>query len=315
MALAGFGLAISKKTTASPRPEESRQVKILLDTDIGSDIDDAVCLAYLLANPQCELLGITTVTGEAVKRAQMASALCEVAGQEVPIYPGAENPLLVAQRQPSAPQARQLPNWKRRTDFPKNDAVAFMRRTIRDHPGEIILLPVGPLTNVALLFATDPEIPSLLKGLVTMCGKFTSFPSPWGPTEWNAIVDPHATAVVFRSRPPFHRSVGLDVTLQVKMTPDAVRERFAGIPILEPVYDFSRVWFEEREVLHFHDPLAAAIIFNSTICQFQPGSVTIDLENEDTLGQTLYSSGPGPHEVAMRVDPEAFFQEYFSVFA
>ena len=73
-------------------------MKILLDTDIGSDIDDAVCLAYLLANPKCELLGITTVTGEAIKRAQMASALCTVAGKEVPIYPGAENPLLVAQK-------------------------------------------------------------------------------------------------------------------------------------------------------------------------------------------------------------------------
>ena len=55
--------------------------KVLLDTDIGSDIDDAVCLAYLLAQPECELLGITTVTGEAEKRARMASALCKVAGK------------------------------------------------------------------------------------------------------------------------------------------------------------------------------------------------------------------------------------------
>ena len=68
-------------------------VKILLDTDIGSDIDDAVCLAYLLAQPDCELLGITTVTGEAVERAKMASALCKVAGKDVPIYPGVEQPI------------------------------------------------------------------------------------------------------------------------------------------------------------------------------------------------------------------------------
>jgi len=58
--------------------------KILLDTDIGSDIDDAVCLAYLLANPDCELVGITTVTGEGEKRAEMASALCTIANQDVP---------------------------------------------------------------------------------------------------------------------------------------------------------------------------------------------------------------------------------------
>ena len=314
MAMAAIGLVSTSKSRASSKPAGEKTVKILLDTDIGSDIDDAVCLAYLLANPQCELLGITTVTGEAVKRAQMASALCKIAGKKVPIYPGAENPLLIAQRQTGAPQARQLSNWRHQTDFPKNDAVAFMRRTIRNNPGEIILLPVGPLTNVALLFATDPEIPSLLKGLVTMCGKFTVYPSPWGSTEWNAILDPHATAVVFRSRPPFHRTVGLDVTLQVKMTPNAVKERFKGIPILEPVYDFSKVWFEQREYLHFHDPLAATTIFNDGICRFERGSVSIDLKNEDTLGQTLYSPGSGPHQVATDVDPQAFFQEYFSVF-
>ena len=64
-------------------------IKLLLDTDIGSDIDDAVCLAYLLAQPACDLLGITTVSGEADHRAMLASALCRVAGRDVPIFPGA----------------------------------------------------------------------------------------------------------------------------------------------------------------------------------------------------------------------------------
>ena len=78
--------------------------KILLDTDIGTDVDDAVCLAYLLSHPDCELLGITTVTGEAEKRASLASVLCQVAGRDIPIYPGAELPLRGEQRQPIAPQ-------------------------------------------------------------------------------------------------------------------------------------------------------------------------------------------------------------------
>ena len=73
-------------------------MKVLLDTDIGSDIDDAVCLAYLLAQPDCELLGVTTVTGEGQRRAMLASALCREAGQDVPIYIGAEQPLLIEQR-------------------------------------------------------------------------------------------------------------------------------------------------------------------------------------------------------------------------
>src|SRR5512143_1335637 len=80
-------------------------MKLLLDTDIGSDIDDAVCLAYLLANDRCELLGITTVTGEPQKRACLASALCAVAGKHVPICSGSPLPLLIPQRQTEAPQA------------------------------------------------------------------------------------------------------------------------------------------------------------------------------------------------------------------
>jgi len=59
--------------------------KVLLDTDIGNDIDDALCLAYLLAQPECELLGVTTVTGEAEKRAMMVSALCKIAGKNIPV--------------------------------------------------------------------------------------------------------------------------------------------------------------------------------------------------------------------------------------
>src|SRR5579859_3158827 len=149
-------------------------IKVLLDTDIGSDIDDAVCLAYLLAQPRCDLLGITTVTGEARARAMLASAICQVAGRSVPIVPGAEAPLLIAQRQPHAPQAAALDRWEHTRSFPAGGAVPFLRETIRAHPGEVTLLAIGPLTNVALLFALDAEIPRLLHSLVLMCGVFTN---------------------------------------------------------------------------------------------------------------------------------------------
>ena len=82
--------------------------KLLLDTDIGTDVDDAVALAYLLSHPDCELLGITTVTGEAVKRASLASVLCQAAGKDIPIYPGADHPMRGERRQPVAQQAAAL---------------------------------------------------------------------------------------------------------------------------------------------------------------------------------------------------------------
>jgi inosine-uridine nucleoside N-ribohydrolase len=288
-------------------------LKVLLDTDIGSDIDDAVALAYLLAQPECELLGITTVSGEAAKRAQLASALCKVAGSDIPIFPGREAPLLVAQRQPLAQQAAALGRWEHQRDFPAGEAVPFLRQTIRAHPGEVTLLAIGPLTNVAALFAIDEEIPHLLKGLVLMCGMFTDRLAGVGPLEWNALLDPHATAIVYRSGVKTHRSIGLDVTEQVKMSATEVRQRFR-VALLQPVLDFADVWFQSRPTITFHDPLAAATLFDEQICQFERGDIDIELISEQHAGLTRWQSGnDGRHEVAMSVDGERFFEHYFSV--
>jgi inosine-uridine nucleoside N-ribohydrolase len=291
-------------------------IKILLDTDIGSDIDDAVCLAYLLANPACDLLGVTTVSGEAEKRAQMVSAMCRVAGKEIPIFPGRERPLLPSKKwQPQAPQAAQLSHWPHQTEFPKDQAVEYMRRTILAHPGEVILLAIGPLTNVAALLAADGEIFGLLKGLVLMCGVFTNRLAGVGPLEWNALLDPVATAMVYEAKTAVHRSIGLDVTCQVTMPAAEVRQRFQT-PLLQPVLDFAEVWFaQQSDKILFHDPLAAATIFDETICHFERGQVDIELKSDSLLGMTHWTAAAdGPHEVALTVDAQRFFDHYFSFF-
>ena len=147
------------------------RIPILLDTDIGSDIDDAVCLAYLLRQPLCELVGITTVSGMARQRAMLADAVCRAAGRDnVPIHSGAEQPLLIPQGQPEAQQAEALARFPHRTDFASNTAVEFLRQTIRSRPGEITLLTIGPLTTIGLLFAIDPEIPAMLRAFQLMPG-------------------------------------------------------------------------------------------------------------------------------------------------
>lgn len=288
--------------------------KILLDTDIGSDIDDAVCLAYLLSHPECELLGITTVSGEPVKRAMLASALCKVAQKEIPIYPGAENPLLALQKQPEASQSKALGNWEHDKEFPVGEAIEFLRTTIRKHPGEITLLAIGPMTNIALLFSIDPEIPKLLKELVLMCGVFTNQLAGVGPLEWNAICDPHAAAIVYNAPVKIHKSIGLDVTCQVTMNMDEVSKNFKA-NILKPVADFSRVWFEHANLLTFHDPLAAAAIFDPDICTFEKGNVDVELDSKRLGGMTHWKSDSisGKHEVALKVDKNKFLEHYFSI--
>ena len=289
-------------------------VKVLLDTDIGSDIDDAVCLAYLLAQPECQLLGITTVTGEARKRAMLASVLCRVAGRDIPIYPGAEEPLLIPQRQPEAPQAAALDRWEHDTRFPTGQAIEFLRNTIHQHPHEVILLTIGPLTNAALLFRTDPEVPALLKGLVMMCGVFGNRAAGLPRREWNASCDPHALAMVYRAPVSIHRSVGLDVTTQVRLTVEQFRARLTH-DLHQPVLDFAEVWFGRRDMVTFHDPLAAAAVFSEHICTFERGNVEVELVSDRLAGATLWQPGAaGKHEIALEVDSTRFFEHYFSVF-
>ena len=290
-------------------------MRVLLDTDIGSDIDDAVCLAYLLANPECELMGITTVTGEAEKRAMMASALCRVAGKDVPIFPGSDNPLLIPQKQTVAQQAVALHKWPHQQKFPRGEAVEFLRRTIRAHPNEIMLLTIGPLTNIGLLFSIDPEIPSLLKGLVMMCGRHSDHVAgKYGPLEWNAYGDAHATAIVYRARVPIHRSLGLEVTSWVAMNEDEFRKRYRN-ELFGPVQDFADIWFQNRSGTTFHDPLAAATIFDDSICRFERGTVEIELADEALCGKTSWQPhAEGLHQIAVEVDAEKFFRHFDSMF-
>ncbi|RKY04142.1 nucleoside hydrolase [Candidatus Poribacteria bacterium] len=292
------------------------KIPVLFDTDIGSDIDDAVCLAYLLCQPRCELVGITTVTGEPEKRAMLASAICKAAGRDdVPIFSGSPRPMLIEQAQKTAPQAEVLPRWEHRTDFEPCAAVEFMRRTIRSRPGEIVLLAVGPLTNVGLLFAMDPEIPSMLRGLVLMNGAFTGRLPALAPLEWNARGDPHATAIVYRNAPPGkHISIGLDVTTRCVLPAEECRRRFKGGP-LDVVADMAEVWFRRAGAITFHDPLAAAVIFEPDLCKYEEGKVEVEISSARLAGLTLWNPNAAekPHKIAVDVDPDRFFEHYFSV--
>jgi inosine-uridine nucleoside N-ribohydrolase len=287
--------------------------KVLLDTDIGTDVDDAVCLAYLLSHPDCELLGITTVTGESETRASLASVLCRAADRDIPIYPGADHPMQGEQRQLIAQQAAALPRWPHETDFPMNQAVDFMANTLRSHPGEVTLLTIGPLTNVGLLFTTYPDVPGLLAGLVMMGGNFDEAGPEAGRIEWNVAGDLGASEIAYTTPVRLHRSLGLNVTQQVMMSAEEVRKKFTA-PLLHPVLDMAEIWFAGfYPFITFHDPLAAATIFAPDLCTYQQG--TVKLDNVDKLGRTIWQPGgsDGPHQVAMTVDVDRYFEHFFDV--
>jgi purine nucleosidase len=287
--------------------------KILLDTDIGTDVDDAVCLAYLLSHPECELLGITTVTGEVEKRASLASVMCKAAGKDIPIYPGADRPMRGEQRQPVAQQAAALPRWPHETEFPGGQAVDFLADTIRSHPGEVTLLTVGPLTNAGLLFSKYPDAAGQLAGLVLMGGNFDEAGPEGQRIEWNVAGDPLASEITYKAPVRLHRSLGLNVTQKVMMSAEEVRQRYTA-PLLRPVLDMAEIWFGGfYPFITYHDPLAAATVFEPDLCSYQAGTVTLDVV--DSPGKTLWQPGgpEAPHQVGMTVDVERYFEHFFKI--
>ncbi|WP_308637228.1 nucleoside hydrolase [Paenibacillus silvisoli] len=290
--------------------------KVWLDTDIGGDIDDALCLAYLLNQPRCELIGISTVGGEAVKRAMVADAICKAAGRTVPVHAGADNPLMPTDIYPTPDGASKLPNWPHDTDIRPDHAVDAMRAAIRRHPHEISLLAVGHLTNIALLFRLDPEIPLLLKELYIMSGVFSEALEA-GPdmpmANWNSWMDAHACAIVYDTQVPVHRTFGQNVTTQLVLGRHDNPDLF-NTPVMRAVEDFGSPWLE-RHVMTFHDPLAAACLFEPELCEYERGAIEVDYIHTETLGKMTFhkSSDASPHEIAATVNRERFFEHYFAI--
>lgn len=298
-------------------PTATYKIPVILDTDIGSDIDDAVCLAYLLRQPRCELLGITTVTGQPQQRAALADAVCAAAGRtDVPIHAGSDIGLGGRHFQPECPQSAILKDFAHRPadEFEQYTAIPFLLEQINSRPGEITLLAIGPMTNLGILFAADPTIPSKLKRLVLMCGVFSNTVECC-VREWNASGDPLATDIVYRAAVSEHLSVGLDVTTKCHLPADEAISKFAqvGGP-LAVVAAATQIWKNHSSRVTFHDPLAATLIFQPEICEYAEGTVFVETKSEKLSGVTLLENKrPGPHRIAWKVNPAAFFAEYFGI--
>jgi purine nucleosidase len=296
------------------------RIPVLLDTDIGSDIDDAVCLSYLLSQPRCELVGVTTVTGRPRARAALVSAICSAAGRDdVAIHAGTEAALLSATTpQPDVPQAVVLDRCEHRPaeSFQENTAVDFIRDAVRARPGELTLLAIGPLTNVALAFATYPDLAASLRALVIMGGSF--FGRSPGTQEWNIRCDPVAGRAVYGTRVARHASIGLDVSTRCAMPAREAVERFTSLGgAWGVVASMADVWAAEASSVVFHDPLAAVTIFSDHVCTWSDGQVSVDLSDGDERGATTFHpAGPDTdgraHTVASDVDVDRFFAELFS---
>jgi purine nucleosidase len=230
----------------------------------------------------------------------------------VPIRAGLADPLEGKQLQPVALQKEALARWDHETGFAEGAAIDFMAETIRSSPGEVTLLSIGPLTNVATLFEKHPDAPGLLKGLEMMAGTFPRQGGKGGWNEWNVSCDASAATKVYQTPVAIHRSVGLNVTTRVQLPADDVRARCQH-DRWKPALDMAEVWFRQHPFIMFHDPLAAAALFDDRILEWTRGTVTVGTAGDDRGSTTLALAEDGPHEAASWVHADQFFDHFFSV--
>jgi purine nucleosidase len=219
---------------------EPNREPVIFDTDIGTDIDDAYALAALIHRPELELLGVTTVSSDAVARARLAAKLLRVAGgpwADVPVYAGISTPA----------QYMTQVEWARDFHSPAlhdSGGVEFMRREILARPGKVTLIAVGELTNVAALLESEPGIGRKIRAIALMGGAVYRGHAPGSrpEPEWNIRSNAKAAHVVFESGVPL-LVAPLDSTADLKLTPEMRARIFLrGTPLNDALASLDQIW-------------------------------------------------------------------------
>jgi inosine-uridine nucleoside N-ribohydrolase len=295
---------------------------ILLDCDPGHD--DAIALLLALASPELDLLGVTTVAGNQTLEKTTANALrvLEVVGRgDVQVAAGADRPLArelfiaayvhgeTGMDGPALPEPRGAPV--------EEHAVDFLAERILGSDRPVTLVPVGPLTNVALLLARYPEAAENLERIVLMGGAIAEG-NVTPAAEFNIYVDPEAAWRVFRSGLPV-TMIGLDVTHRALML-DSHAERLRGAgPVgrfVAELYDFFVAYHLRTygvEGAPIHDAVAVAQVLRPGIVETLPRHVEVDCESQLCRGRTVvdlwHRTGKEPNaDVGVGIDAEGFLE-------
>ena len=295
---ATFCQAQSPQAPSAAMPE-----KIIIDTDIGDDIDDAFAVALALRSPELQILGVSTTFGDTETRARLLDRLLgEVGRSEIPVAVGTST------TDSNFTQRRYADGGHfARASHPR--AVDFILDQIRSHPGEVTLVAIGPLVNVGALLDKDAQTFRRLRRVVLMGGSVErgygdlGYTTPHGPdAEWNIKNDIPAGQKLFTSGVPIFM-MPLDST-QLKL--DEVKRAAifqAGTPITDALTLLYHEWGQETPTLF--DPMTITFILDPQLCPVKPMHIIVDEK-----GFTRAEAGTPNAQVCMNSNPDAFFHFY-----
>jgi purine nucleosidase len=274
-------------------PIRSVSLPVFVDTDIGDDIDDALALALLLCSPEVSVVGISTVFGDTYLRARLAAYLLQVYGySSIPVAAGQAMPLLFRHSPSGVCQASVLP-----TDFvPSINPLTgpeLLIQIAHQYPGQLTLLCLGPLTNIALALRQEPQLSSLLRQVFFMGG--TS--QLWWP-DWNVRSDAEAARLLLEAQLPI-TMIGLNVTASchlqrsdMKQLNEAKDSRLQLLSCLVAAWQENQPWWRSR-LPYLHDPFVVAALCAPQFFRFAPLPVRV-LAQGPLVGWTIprWLSGP-----------------------
>ena len=268
--LVTLGLLLTAIAGEAQKPaRDTDKMKIILDTDIGDDIDDVYALALLATRPNVQLLGVTTAWGQTRERAELAAKFLKVIGRtDVPVYVGRRGDAKI----------RDQYLWAKGytgRGIKSEEAVAFLKRSIDQHPGEITIVAVGPLVNIGDLLSRYPDVKPKIKRIVIMGGAVHVGYNNQSPpvAEWNIKCDPAAARIVYGGGVPLVMA-GLEVTTMMQI--DAARQRqlyACGTPLTDALSALTHLWGNPVPTLY--DPVAVAYALGEAHCDEEQKHVTV----------------------------------------
>lgn len=296
--------------------------RMVIDTDTGSD--DAVALVLALTNPDVEVEAITVVSGNVPLETGVQNALytVEVCGKDVPVYAGADRPLLreavFAQNVHGEDGMGDIGLDLMGRKATAGHGVDVLIECARKHPGELTLVTLGPLTNLALALRKAPEIAGLYRRVVMMIGAADGLGNVTPAAEFNVYVDPEAADIVFQSGMPLEM-VGWDVSRKDAVLSRSDAEELSSrgpvgefaMAIQRKLWDFCRD-ITKLEGIDMPDPITMAVAIDPAVAQEAVDRyVAVETKGEHTFGCTLVDhlgvTGKDPNtRVVVTADRERF---------
>lgn len=282
-------------------------IKVILDSDLGSDVDDAFALALLLASPELEIVGITLGHGQTDKRGRLACRLLHETGREdVPVALGRPTPLVVGQPEITGGDPGQF-SWAEGFSILEpidTPAVDFIADQLRQHPRQITLISVGPVSNLADLLERDPEALQLAKRVYSMFGSFYLGygGSPVPSAEWNVRADIPSARTLSSSNAPITYA-GLDVTALVELKAEQRRALWSrGSPLTDALEALYRLWGRETPILF--DPVPIGMVLWPELFRTRAAHVRTTAEGFTVIDE----SRPPNSRVAMSIRTDEFLE-------